>query len=85
MAELESIRASSQARSELLKRQRERKRNTLVLILRYLADEGYSSSVQAVSQETNLSLQIWDAADNITLDGIIHVRLDSSAACCCKI
>eukprot|EP00983_Pelagomonas_calceolata_P066898 1149254-Pelagomonas_calceolata.AAC.7 len=55
--ELDNLRAVSQARVAEEKRMVERRRNTLVLIMRHLVDAGYVESYERLSAECNLSLQ----------------------------
>uniref|UniRef100_A0A7S3VHK4 Katanin p60 ATPase-containing subunit A-like 2 n=1 Tax=Dunaliella tertiolecta TaxID=3047 RepID=A0A7S3VHK4_DUNTE len=70
--ELDNLRAVSQARVAEEKRMVERRRNTLVLIMRHLVDAGYVESYERLSAECNLSLQKVDVADNIDLVRIIQ-------------
>lgn len=57
MAELDNMRAVSQARQAEERRLAERRRNTLVLIMRHLVDAGYVESYERLSAECNVSLQ----------------------------
>ena len=49
------------------KRIHERKRNIIVLIAKYLLTLGYIDAVTKIEQESNLSLEKWDTADNVDL------------------
>lgn len=54
------------------KREAERRRALLVLILRHLADHGYIEAAERLSTEANVSLSKHDAADNISLLQILQ-------------
>ncbi len=56
MSELAALKALSKAKESEEKRLQERRRNVLVLILRHLADHGYSDAYEKLCTETNLSL-----------------------------
>jgi hypothetical protein len=56
MSELQAARAAYRARETEEKRQAERRRNALVLILRHLVDHGYTAAYERLSTECNLSL-----------------------------
>lgn len=45
----------------------ERKRNLIILIEKYLLTLGYIEAVTKIEQETNISLENWDTADNVDL------------------
>jgi katanin p60 ATPase-containing subunit A1 len=49
------------------KRNTERKRNLVILIEKYLLTLGCLDSVTKIEQETNITLEKWDTADNIDL------------------
>jgi katanin p60 ATPase-containing subunit A1 len=49
------------------KRNTDRKRNIIILIEKYLLTLGYIDSVTKIEQETNITLEKWDTADNIDL------------------
>ncbi len=49
------------------KRNTERKRNLIILIEKYLLGLGYLEGVIKIEQESNISLDKWDTADNIDL------------------
>lgn len=66
-----STRAESKAREAEEKKQHERQKALLVLILRHLADSGYVDSVAKLQQECGLSLERLDAADNVDLLGLL--------------
>jgi hypothetical protein len=71
--ELQAIQTSSQAAKLRTKAVQERKRNVLVLVIRYLLDQGYTASAQALQGETCLSLDKFDCADNVDLPTIVQV------------
>jgi katanin p60 ATPase-containing subunit A1 len=50
------VRSSSKAREAEEKRLQERRRSTLVLILRHLCDSGYIEAYERLSKEANLDL-----------------------------
>ena len=49
------------------KRNADRKRNLIILIEKYLLTLGCLDSVTKIEQETNITLEKWDTADNIDL------------------
>jgi len=49
------------------KRENERRKNILILILRHLINMGYSESAFKLQEEANLNLDKYDVADNIDL------------------
>lgn len=49
------------------KRNAERKRNLVILIQKYLLTLGCIDSVTKIQQETQITLEKWDTADNIDL------------------
>ncbi|CAE8615827.1 unnamed protein product [Polarella glacialis] len=53
------------------KKQVEKKRNVIVLCMRFFQDHGYINSVQQIQNETNINLDRIDAADNVDLHSII--------------
>jgi hypothetical protein len=71
--DLEAMRTSSKAAHSRSKAAQERKRNVLVLVMRFLADQGYAGSAQCLSGECNVSLNNYDCADNMDLMQIIQV------------
>ncbi|KAK3246252.1 hypothetical protein CYMTET_44210 [Cymbomonas tetramitiformis] len=72
MSSLTAIRTESKARDLEEKKNQERKRNVLVLIARYLQDQGYFDSTERLQDESNVSLQRLDAADNVDLLNIVQ-------------
>jgi katanin p60 ATPase-containing subunit A1 len=66
------IRAAARGREVQEKREAERRRALLVLILRHLTDNGYIEAADRLSTEANVSLQKHDAADNISLLQILQ-------------
>ena len=87
--ELEALKASSAAVQYRSKLAQEKRRNLLVLIMRHLADQGYVRSVQALREETSVSLTAFDVADNMDLATIVQVRHETWALVlsshCCKL
>ena len=73
--ELEHLRASSKAAQLQSKVLQERRRNAVVLVLRFLADSNYSKAYSALSQECRLTLDQVDCADNVDLMTVLQ-------ACC---
>lgn len=72
MADLTTLKALSKAREQDEKRAQERRRNTLVLIMRHLVDNGYVEAYERLSAESNLSLNRADVADNMDLEHIVQ-------------
>lgn len=66
------LKATARSRDAQEKREAERRRALLVLILRHLADHGYVDSLDRLSTECNLCLDKHDAADNISLLQILQ-------------
>eukprot|EP00743_Colponemidia_sp_Colp-15_P004110 GILK01004437.1.p1 GENE.GILK01004437.1~~GILK01004437.1.p1 ORF type:complete len:534 (+),score=101.80 GILK01004437.1:84-1685(+) len=66
------LKAENEARLAEEKKTQERRRNLLVLLARHLVDHGYVDSAQRVQQETGVSLEKFDAADNIDLTYILQ-------------
>ncbi|GIL78028.1 hypothetical protein Vretimale_7368 [Volvox reticuliferus] len=77
MSELAALKALSKAKESEEKRLQERRRNVLVLILRHLADHGYTDTYEKLCSESNLNLQKVDVADNIDLLRILQEFEDS--------
>lgn len=61
----------AESRQSEEKKATEKKRNIVVLCLRYFQDHGYINTVQAMQNETNVSLDRVDVADNVELQNII--------------
>eukprot|EP00440_Ansanella_granifera_P068421 gb/GFBE01074231.1/.p1 GENE.gb/GFBE01074231.1/~~gb/GFBE01074231.1/.p1 ORF type:complete len:565 (+),score=137.11 gb/GFBE01074231.1/:1-1695(+) len=61
----------AESRQSEEKKAAEKKRNTIVLCMRFFQDQGYINSVQQMQNETNISLDRVDAADNVDLPSII--------------
>lgn len=59
--------AETESRMSEEKRNAERKRNLIILMEKYLLTIGCLDSVAKIQQETNISLEKWDTADNIDL------------------
>jgi katanin p60 ATPase-containing subunit A1 len=45
----------------------DRKRNLIILIEKYLLDQGYVESVMKIEHETTINMENWEVADNIDL------------------
>lgn len=56
---LTKIKSESESRMNEEKRIHDRKRNIIILILRYLANIGYIESCSKISTESHLSLDQW--------------------------
>lgn len=67
----EGVTVETDSRLTEEKRTHERKRNIIILIEKYLLTLGYIDTVTRIEQESNLSLQSWDVADNIDLYMVI--------------
>ncbi|MEW5316021.1 MAG: hypothetical protein WDW38_007413 [Sanguina aurantia] len=72
MSDLSALKALSKAREGEEKRLADRRRAILVLMLRHLADHGYSETYERLSVESNLSLGRVDVADNMDLMRILQ-------------
>ncbi|GMH38739.1 hypothetical protein BSKO_06623 [Bryopsis sp. KO-2023] len=72
MSSLSLIRTQGKSREAAERRSLERKRDILVVVLRYLCDCGYTESYQRLCSEANLSLAKLDVADNIDLTTIFR-------------
>ncbi|KAL9645833.1 hypothetical protein ABK040_003565 [Willaertia magna] len=70
-ASLLKIKLQNKAREQQEKLLQDRKRGLLVLISRYLLDNGYLDSSEKLQAETGISLRKFDAADNIDLNNIL--------------
>jgi katanin p60 ATPase-containing subunit A1 len=66
------LKAAARGREVQEKREAERRRALLVLVLRHLADHGYIEAADRFSTEANVSLSKHDAADNISLLQILQ-------------
>eukprot|EP01022_Parablepharisma_sp_SALTPOND_P014896 TRINITY_DN2080_c0_g1_i1.p1 TRINITY_DN2080_c0_g1~~TRINITY_DN2080_c0_g1_i1.p1 ORF type:complete len:545 (+),score=54.40 TRINITY_DN2080_c0_g1_i1:5990-7624(+) len=64
---LTKIKADGASRLQEDKRTKERKKNILILIIRYLSDYGYVRSASLLEDEAGISLKKWDACDNVDL------------------
>lgn len=61
------LKPETQSRMSEEKRTIERRRNLIILIEKYLLTLGYIDAVTKLEQETSISLENWDTADNIDL------------------
>lgn len=77
MADLQAMKALSKARDMEGKRLQERRRNTVILIMRHLCDYGYVETYERLCAESALSLSRADAADNMDLLQILQEFEDS--------
>merc|ERR550537_434504 len=64
--------ADAEAKAAAAKLVQERKRNVVVLCQRFLLDYGYVNAVSTLANESNVSLEQMDAADNIDLGSIVQ-------------
>ena len=69
---LKALKARSEARLHEEKRQIDRQRNVLTLVLRHLIDHGYVESAERLQAEAGQSLSKYDVADNVDLVSIVH-------------
>jgi len=49
----------------------DRKRNLIILVMRYLTNIGYVETSMKLESESHIGLDTWDAADNIDLYQIL--------------
>ncbi|UJR25459.1 hypothetical protein I4U23_006806 [Adineta vaga] len=68
----QSIRTTHAVREADDLRIENRKRNLIVLVLQWLAEEGYIESARELEHETNLDVSKYDVCDNIGLDTILQ-------------
>jgi katanin p60 ATPase-containing subunit A1 len=71
------FKAAARGREVQEKREAERRRALLVLVLRHLTDHGYCDAAERLSTEANVSLARQDAADNVSL---LHILQDYEEA-----
>lgn len=64
---LHTIKTQQRAREEEEKIRQRRKKGVIVMMLQFLQDQGYGRTVEALQQESQLSLQKVAAADNMDL------------------
>ena len=69
---LAALKVRNQARLGEEKRQVDRRRHLLVLILSHLAENGYHETVERLQRESGTSLSRHAVADNIDLVSILH-------------
>ena len=69
---LAALKVRNQARLGEEKRQIERRRTLLVLILSHLSESGYHETVERLQTESGTSLSRHSVADNIDLPSILH-------------
>lgn len=68
----QTIRTTHAAREADDQRVENRKKNLIILILQWLAEEGYVESARQLEHETNLDVSKYDVCDNVDLDTIIQ-------------
>ncbi|CAF0808424.1 unnamed protein product [Rotaria sp. Silwood1] len=68
----QTIRTSHAAREADDLRVENRKKNLIILVLQWLAEEGYVESARQLEHETNLDVSKYDVCDNIDLDTILQ-------------
>mmetsp|Transcript_45588 Transcript_45588/g.120526 ORF Transcript_45588/g.120526 Transcript_45588/m.120526 type:complete len:531 (-) Transcript_45588:2-1594(-) len=66
------IKHESEARQQEEKRIADRKRGIIVLVLRYFLDLGYTESTRQITNETGVSMEKVDVADNIDLWTVVQ-------------
>ncbi|CAF4840033.1 unnamed protein product [Rotaria sp. Silwood1] len=66
------IKTTHAAREADDQRNENRKKSLIILILQWLADEGYIESARQLERETNLDVSKYDVCDNIDLYTIIQ-------------
>ena len=66
------MKADGEARVKESKEKQERRKNTLVLISRYLTNNGYLEAATQLQRECNVDLDKYDVADNIDLYYVIQ-------------
>lgn len=69
---LAHIKTQSVARDEEEKIRRNRIKGAIVIVEQFLADQGYSQTLQMLQQESQVSFNEYCAADNIDLVSVIH-------------
>ena len=69
---LAALKVRNQARLGEEKRQIEKRRTLLVLILSHLAENGYHETVERLQKESGTSLSRHSVADNVDLASILH-------------
>jgi len=65
------LKAAARGREVQEKRDTDRRRALLVLIIRHLTDCGYIEAAERLSSDSNISLLKYDAADNVCLLDIV--------------
>ncbi|CAF0912763.1 unnamed protein product [Rotaria sordida] len=68
----QTIRTTHAAREADDLRVENRKKNLIILVLQWLAEEGYVESARQLEHETNLDVNKYDVCDNIDLDTILQ-------------
>lgn len=80
MSELAALKALSKAKESEEKRIQERRRNLIVLILRHLADHGYTDTYERLCTESNLSLQKVRVSDVLRARHVLPTARTSATA-----
>ncbi|CAF0731656.1 unnamed protein product [Adineta steineri] len=68
----QTIKTTHAAREADDQRTENRKKNLIILILHWLADEGYIESAKQLEHETNLDVNKFDVCDNVDLTTILQ-------------
>ncbi|UJR23437.1 hypothetical protein I4U23_026442 [Adineta vaga] len=68
----QTIKTTHAAREADDQRNENRKKNLIILILHWLADEGYIESARQLEHETNLDVNKYDVCDNVDLSTILQ-------------
>ena len=72
MSSLLALKTRAKAKEEEERAKTKAKREVLVLMLDHLSRAGYHSSVESLQAESGISLQKWQAADNMDLAYILQ-------------
>ncbi|CAF0955866.1 unnamed protein product [Adineta ricciae] len=68
----QTIKTTHAAREADDQRNENRKKNLIILVLHWLADEGYIESARQLEHETNLDVNKYDVCDNVDLSTILQ-------------
>ncbi|KAI8465723.1 MAG: P-loop containing nucleoside triphosphate hydrolase protein [Monoraphidium minutum] len=80
MGDLELYKCATAAREVAERRERERRRQHVVLILRFLATHGYGDACERLSAASGVSLSKVDVADNVDLGRVVSEWEDAQEA-----
>jgi katanin p60 ATPase-containing subunit A1 len=67
-----ALKAQNESRLLEEKKQLERKRNLMILILNHCIENGYLNTAEQLQQEAGVSMSKFDAADNVDLSSIVQ-------------